>query len=170
MTTCRNPNCEGKNPMKGAWCTAGKCKKVRAQVLAAEKAAQLAQAAVLAGVAAPAHCVEDGLQCWKVHSVHGMLECGIACLGGTQAPPADDQQIHYTVFGSFAATEDDYESGRGKDLLRFVKFKEILKNCSAECVKMLSAFEKDRHEPHRAARKRLLEAIEAEEEAVSELD
>ena len=65
------------------------------------------------------------------------------------------RHIHATHFGS--AT-----------LLRFFKFKEILKNCSAECVKKLSAFEKNRLEPHRAARKRLYEAIEAEEASEAE--
>ena len=57
--------------------------------------------------------------------------------------------------------------------LRFVTFEEILlKNCSAEDVKMLSAYEKQRSELHRAARKRLYDALEAEEEAeaASELE
>ena len=167
MAGCRNPKCSGKNPvLPSGWCTGSKCKDLRKQVKAAEKEATEQQARALAGVAAPAQCVEDGLQCWQVHSVHGQMECGIACLGGTQAPPADDLKIHYLVFGSFAATEDD----DSKKQLRFVPFKEILKNCSEEDVKKLAAYEKDRIGPHRATRKRLYEVIEAEEEDVSDLD
>ena len=83
MAGCRNPNCSGKNPvLPSGWCTGSKCKDLRKQVKAAEKEATEQQARALAGVAAPAQCVEDGLQCWQVHSVHGQMECGIACLGG----------------------------------------------------------------------------------------
>ena len=168
---CRNPQCAGKNPIKSGWCTASACKKMRTAVMAAKKAALEQTAAAVAGVQAVApaqYC--DGLECWQVHSVHGMMECGLACLGGTQAPPADDQQIHFTVFGSFAATEDDHEADRGKTQLRLVTFKEILKTCSEKDVKKLSAYEKNRIERHRAARKRLYEVLEAEEEVPEELD
>ena len=169
MSGCRNPQCTGKNPVKSGWCTADKCKMMRKQVRAAEKAAQQQQVAALAGVAPtaqPQSTVDDGLQCWKVHSVHGELQCAVTCLGSTQVPPVDVKQIHYLVYGSFAATED----GIGKDELRLVTFKELLMNCSDEDVKKLSTYEKDRIQPHRNARKRLYEQIEAEEEDVSDLD
>ena len=170
--SCRNPKCEGKNPIKSGWCTATKCKTMRKLVRAAEAAAQQQEAAALAGAAplAPAQCVDDGLQCWQVVSVHGQMECGLDKLGKAEAPVSDDEQIHFLVFGSFAANEDDHEHGRGKQQLRWVKFKELLKNCEAEDAKKLSAFEKDRVEPHRAARKRLLDAIEAEEAAEEEVE
>ena len=51
-----------------------------------------------------------------------------------------------------------------------VTFKEILKNCSEKDVKKLLAYEKNRIERHRAARKRLYEVLEAEEEVPEELD
>jgi hypothetical protein len=123
-------------------------------VRAAEKAAQQQQVAALAGVALTAQStVDDGLQCWKIHSVHGELQCAVTCLGSTQAPPVDVKQIHYLVYGSFAATED----GIGKDELRLVTFKELLMNCSDEDVRKLSTYEKDPIQPHRVrdARKRL---------------
>ena len=34
---CLNPDCTGKNPMKGNWCTAKECKKMRALGMAAKK-------------------------------------------------------------------------------------------------------------------------------------
>ena len=34
---CKNPECGGKNPMKGLWCTAGKCKRHRKDFLAARQ-------------------------------------------------------------------------------------------------------------------------------------
>lgn len=161
---CRNPNCVGTNPVKSGWCTASKCKEMRKLMRAASTEAKQQQAAALAGVAAAvtAPYVNDGLQCWKVYSVHGQMECGIACLGGAQAPPAKDEQIHFVIYGSFAATEDEYVDGGGRDQLRLVKLKELVKNCW-EDIKTVSAYEKNRYEPHKAARKRLHDAVEAEE-------
>ena len=78
MSGCRNPQCTGKSAVKSGWCTANKCKQMRAQVRAAEKASQQQMVAALAGVAPTAQStIDDGLQCWKVHSVHGELQCGV---------------------------------------------------------------------------------------------
>ena len=164
---CRNPKCTRKNPVKGGWCTAGKCKKLRAQVLAAEKAAAEQAAAALAGGAA-AQQHDDELECWEVHSVHGKLGVDLKSLGGQKVPPTSDKTIFYVVFGTFAKSEDEYDSDHGQKLLRIVSFKELLKNLSDQDVKKLSTYEKHGIEHHRASRKRLYEEIEAEEDAEDE--
>ena len=46
---CRNPKCTRKNPVKGDWCTAGKCKTLRAQVEKEKKRKLELAAAMLAG-------------------------------------------------------------------------------------------------------------------------
>ena len=38
---CLNPDCTGKNPMKGNWCTARECKDMRALATKAKKSAKL---------------------------------------------------------------------------------------------------------------------------------
>ena len=164
---CRNPKCTRKNPVVGNWCTAGKCKKLRAKVVAAEKAAAEQAAAALAGGAA-AQQHDDELKCWEVHSVHGKLGVDLKSLGGQQVPPTSDKTIFYIVFGTFAKSEQEYDSNRGQQLLRMVSFKELLTNVGDEDVKKLSSYEKHGIELHRASRKRLIEEIEAEEDAEDE--
>jgi len=134
-------------------------------VLAAEKAATQQAAVALAGGALQ-H--DGGLECWAVHSVHGKLAVDLESLGGQQVPPASDKKIFYIVFGTFAKSEDEYDSNDGQQLLRMVSFKELLKNVSDEDVRKLSSYEKDGIELHRASRKRLYEEIEAEEDAEDE--
>ena len=36
IKVCRNPDCTGKNPVKGDWCTARECKDMRALAMKAE--------------------------------------------------------------------------------------------------------------------------------------
>ena len=164
---CRNPKCSRKNAVLGNWCTAGKCKALRAKVLAAEKAAaEQAAVALAGGTAAQQH--DDELECWAVHSVHGKLGVDLKSLGGQQVPPTSDKTIFYVVFGTFAKSEDEYDSHHGQQLLRMVSFKELLKNISDEDVKKLSSYEKHGLESHRASRKRLIEEIEAEEDSEDE--
>ena len=164
---CRNPKCSRKNAVLGFWCTAGKCKALRKQVKAAEKAAAAQAAVALAGGAA-AQQHDGGLECWAVHSVHGKLGVDLKSLGGQQVPPTSDETIFYIVFGTFAKSEQEYDSDHGQKLLRMVSFKELLKNVSDEDVKKLSSYEKHGIELHRASRKRLLEEIVAEEDAEDE--
>ena len=164
---CRNPKCSRKNHVVGNWCTAGKCKALRAKVLAVEKAAAEQAAAALAGGAA-AQQQDDELECWAVHSVHGKLCVDLKSLGGKTVPPASDKKIFYIVLGTFAKSEQEYDSDHGQQLLRMVSFKELLNNVSDEDVKKLSSYEKGGIELHRAARKRLLEEISAEDDEESE--
>ena len=81
------------------------------------------QAKACAAVGAPvpaAQPKDDGQQCFELHSVHGVLDCELPKLSGKQleeAPPDDPEQLCFLVFGTFAATEDDYENDRGcKDM------------------------------------------------------
>ena len=46
---CLNPECTGKNPMKGNWCTAKECKKMRALGMAAKKQDMLHKACAAGG-------------------------------------------------------------------------------------------------------------------------
>ena len=85
-------------------------------------------------------------------------------LGGQTVPPASDKKIFYIVLGTFAKSEQEYDSDHGQQLLRMVSFKELLNNVSDEDVKKLSSYEKGGIELHRAARKRLLEEISAEDD------
>ena len=103
-----------------------------------------------------------------MHSVHGKLGVDLKSLGGQQVPPTSDKTIFYIVFGTFAKSEQEYDSNHGQQLLRMVSFKELLKNISDEDVKKLSLYEKHGIESHRASRKRLIEEIEAEEDAEDE--
>ena len=161
---CRNPACSRDKKVVGNWCTASKCKNLRAKARAAELASvQQAAVALAGGAAAQPHAA--GLECWAVHSVHGKLAVDLESLGGKEVPPASDEKIFYIVFGTFAKSEDEYDKGRGEDLLRVVSFKELLKNIGDEDVKKLSSYEKHGTELHRASRKRLLEEIAAEEDA-----
>ena len=87
-----------------------------------------------------------------MHSVHGKLGVDLKSLGGQQVPPMSDKTIFYIVFGTFAKSEQEYDSNRGQQLLRMVSFKELLKNVSDEDVKKLSSYEKHGIELHRASR------------------
>ena len=84
-------------------------KALRKQVKAAEKAAAAQAAVALAGGAA-AQQHDGGLECWAVHSVHGKLGVDLKSLGGQQVPPTSDETIFYIVFGTFAKSEQEYDS------------------------------------------------------------
>ena len=95
-----------------------------------------------------------------------LLEFGLDCLNGQQAPHVSDKSIHYVVFGTFAKTEEDYDNGHGKKELRVLTLVDLLKSrISNEDFKKLSSFEKAVPEANKAARKRLLEAMSDVEEA-----
>ena len=113
---CLNPDCTGKNPMKGYWCTAKECKSMRALAMQAKKADKQAKACAAVGVPVPAAKPADGGQCFELHSVHGVLDCDFPHLGGKaleKAPPDDPKELCFLVYGTFAATEDDFENDRG---------------------------------------------------------
>ena len=113
---CLNPDCTRKNPVKGNWCTAKQCKNVRALGMAAKKQDTLHKACAAVGVPVPAALPADGGQCFELHSVHGVLDCDFPHLGGKaleKAPPDDPKEMCFLVYGTFAATEDDFENSLG---------------------------------------------------------
>ena len=75
IKVCRNPNCTGKNPVKGEWCTARACKDMRAMATPAKKQSKLAKACAAVGAPVPAAQPKDDGQCFELHSVHGVLDC-----------------------------------------------------------------------------------------------
>ena len=72
---CLNKSCTGKNPVKGNWCTAKECKKMRKLAMAAKREDTLQKACAAVGVPVPAALPADGGQCFELHSVHGVLDC-----------------------------------------------------------------------------------------------
>ena len=53
---CLNPDCTGKNPVIGNWCTARECKDMRKLAVAAKKADKQVKACAAVGVPVPADC------------------------------------------------------------------------------------------------------------------
>ena len=160
---CLNPDCKGKNPMKGKWCTGSDCKAVRALAMKAKKAAQLETACKSVGVPMPAFFAQpvDGGLCFEVHSVHGVLDCNFQKLSGKQlekAPPEDPKQLCFLVYGTFAATEDDYENDRNcKDKLSLVSYKELFDNVGDDCRSLVHKYAREKSESLRLSLKRARE-------------
>ena len=159
--TCLNPNCTGKNPVKGGWCTARACKGMRALATAAKKATKLEQACSAVGVPLPAAQPGNGLVCFEVHSVHGVLDCNLQKLGGKhleQAPPDDPKQLCFLVYGTFAATEDEYENDNGcKEMLKVVSYKELYDNVGQEDRDLVHKYAREKSESLRMSLKRARE-------------
>ena len=158
---CLNPDCTGKNPMKGNWCTARECKDMRALATKAKKSAKLDKACKAVGVPLPAAQPVDGGQCFEVHSVHGVLDCNFPKLGGKQleeAPPDYPKQLCFLVYGTFAATEDDYENENGcTDMLKVVSYKELFGNVGEECRSLVHKYAREKSESLRTSLKRARE-------------
>ena len=93
---------------------------MRALGTAAKKQDTLHKACAAVGVPVPAALPADGGQCFELQSVHGVLDCDFPHLGGKaleKAPPDDPKELRFLVYGTFAATEDDFENDRGcKDM------------------------------------------------------
>ena len=162
IKVCLNPDCTGKNPMKGNWCTAKECKDMRKLAMAAKKADKQVKACTAVGVPVPAALPADGGQCFELHSVHGVLDCDFPHLGGKaleKAPPDDPKELCFLVYGTFAATEDDYENDRGcKDMLKVVKYKELYDNLGDEDRSTLHKYAREKSESLRVSLKRAREA------------
>jgi hypothetical protein len=165
--TFLNPNCTGKNPVKGKWCTARECKDMRALATKAKKAAKLDKACKAVGVPLPAAQLVDVGLCFEVHSVHGVLDCNFPKLGGKQleeAPCNDPKQLCFLVYGTFAATEDEYEKDRNcKEMLKVVSYKEIFDNCGSDCRSVVHKYAREKSESLRASLKRARGEVERED-------
>ena len=150
---CKNPKCDGKNPMRGGWCTAGACKKHR-------KAFRAAQAGegVITGVAMPV-ALHDGTACWGIDSVHGQSDYP-EVLSDVQLrndPARIEKEVWYRIWGPFGKDEDDV--GYGKRL-RWVKLSELLENVGDDDLAKLRAWEKGLNPVMKQERKRLREKDE----------
>ena len=162
---CLNPDCTRKNLVKGNWCTAKECKKMRALAMNAKKQDTLHKACAAVGVPVPAALPADGGQCFELHSVHGVLDCDFPHLGGKaleNAPPDDPKELCFLVYGTFAATEDDFENDRAaarcKDMLKVVKYKELYDNLDFEGRSTLHKYAREKSESLRVSLKRAREA------------
>ena len=159
---CLNRDCTGKNPVIGNWCTARACKDVRKLAMAAKKADKQAKACAAVGVPVPAVQQADGGQCFELHSVHGVLDCDFPHLGGKalkKAPPDDPKELRFLVYGTFAATEDDFENDRGcTDMLKVVKYKELYDNLGDQDRTTLHKYAREKSESLRVSLKRAREA------------
>ena len=63
------------------------------------------------------------------------------------------------MYGTFAATEDDYENDRGcKDMLQVVKYKELYDNLGFEDRGLLHKYAREKSESLRVSLKRAREA------------
>ena len=159
---CLNPDCKGECPLKGNWCTAKECNDLRKLATQAKKAAKLQKACAAVGVPVPAALQAGGGQCFELHKVCGVLDCDFPHLGGKEleeAPPDDPKKLSFLVYGTFAATEDDYENDRGcKDMLQVVKYKELFDNLGIEDRSLLHKYAREKSESLRVSLKRAREA------------
>jgi len=152
--TCKNPACPGDKPMKGDWCTGGKCKKHRAAFRAANKAG----AGAITGVAVPVALL-DGTACWSIDSVHGQMEYPehLSDVQLRNDPAKIEKEVSYRIWGQFGKDEEDV--GYGKRL-RWVKLSELLENVGDDDLARLRAWEKGLNPAMKQERKRLLEEDE----------
>ena len=99
---------------------------------------------------------------FELHSVHGVLDCDPPHVGGKvleKAPPDDPKQLSFLVYGTFAATEDDFENDRGcKDMLKVVKYKELYDNLGNEDRSTLHKYAREKSDSLRLSLKRAREA------------
>ena len=148
IKVCLNPDCTGKNPVKGGWCTARACKEMRAMATKAKAQAKLAKACAAVGAPVPAAQPMDDGQCYELHSVHGVLDCELPKLSGKQlekAPLDDPKQLCFLVFGTFAATVDDYENDRHcKDMLKVVKYKDLWNSLGSDDKSTLHRYAREK--------------------------
>ena len=76
-----------------------------------------------------------------------------------EAPPDDPEQLCFLVFGTFAATEDDYENDHGcKDMLKLVKYKDLWNSLGSDDKSTLHQYAREKSESLRQNLKRAREA------------
>ena len=152
-------------PVKGDFCTAGKCKRARAALLASKK---MCVVGVAAGGAA-LFAEDDGSQCFEVYAVYGVSRCDISKLGAVQRRnelEKKDELWSYEVYGKFGMTEDD----NGYDDTRKVKLTELLKNLDDDSLKLLAKFDKGIEKKVGAEKKAILQKMAAEPEETEEAE
>ena len=166
VKTCANRACTTPQlPVKGDFCTAGKCKRARAALLASKK---MCVVGVAAGGAA-LFAEDDGSQCFEVYAVYGVSRCDIFKLGAVQRHnelEKKDEHWSYEVYGKFGMTEDD----NGYDDTRKVKLTELLKNLDDDSLKLLAKFDKGIEKKVGAEKKAILQKMAAEPEETEEAE
>ena len=158
MKKCANRACTTPQlQVKGDFCTAGKCKRARAALLASKKMCVVGSAAGGAALFAE----DDGSQCFEVYAVYGVSRCDISKLDAVQRRnelEKKDELWSYEVHGKFGMTEDD----NGYDDTRKVKLTELRKNLDDESIKLLVKFDKGIENKVEAEKSRILEKLAAE--------
>ena len=148
---CLNPDCEGKLKVVGNWCTAGKCKTLRAQVEKEKKRKLELAAAMLAGSSSKALAA-----CEEIYDVVGQRDYNPANLTkkelGEEELPDKKVVVEYLIWGKFGE----------EDLLEWVPLKTLLKN-DPEHVEFLDEREKGRSKAFKDEKKALLAELEEEE-------
>ena len=166
MKRCANRACTTPQlQVKGDFCTAGKCKRVRAALLASKKMCVVGGAAGGAALFAE----DDGSQCFEVYAVYGVSRCDISKLDAVQRRnelEKKDELWSYEVHGKFGMTEDD----NGYDDTRKVKLTELLKNLDDDSLKLLVKFDKGIEKKVGAEKKAILEKMAAEPEETEEAE
>ena len=150
--------------VKGDYCTAGKCKRARAALLASKKMCVVGGA--VAGGAA-LFSEDDGSQCFEVYVVYGVSRCDISKLDTLQRRnelQKNDELWSYEVYGKFGMTEED----NGYDDTRKVKLAELLKNVDDPSLKLLAKFDKNIEKKVGAEKKAILDKMAAEPEEEGE--
>jgi hypothetical protein len=159
---CANGACQTPElPVKGLFCTAGRCKRRRADLAAAKQ--------VVGAGSSPALVAEDdGSLCVEVYAVYGVSCCDLAALSSVQRRNEVDEKNFswsYEIYGKFGVSEDD----NGYDDTRWVSLAELLKNVDDASLEVLKSFDKDLKTKARAARKatasKLLAEVTEEDEA-----
>ena len=153
---CLNPDCDGKLKVVGNWCTAGKCKKLRAQVEQEKKRKLELAAAMLAGSSSKALAA-----CEEIYDVVGQRDYNPANLTkkelGEEELPDKKVVVEYLIWGKFGE----------EDLLEWVPLKTLLKN-DPEHVEFLDEREKGRSKAFKDEKKALLAELEEEEKEEEE--
>ena len=155
---CANPKCS--TPLlavKGNYCTAGKCKRARSEVVTSKKMKKVVGSSTVTALFAE----DDGTQCYEVFAVYGVSRCDISKLNAVMRRnelEKNDEEWSYEVYGRFANSEED----NGYDDTRKVKLSELLKNLDDKCLKKLVKFDKGIENKVEAEKSRILEKLAAE--------
>ena len=130
---CANGQCATPDlPLRGAYCTGSKCKRVRAALGKRGLDELLLQ---------PTFRMDDGSQCFEVYAVYGVSRCDVSNLSTVQQRnqlKEEDELWSYEVFGRFSANAED--SGYGAT--RKVLVAELCKNLDEDSMKKLAKFDK----------------------------
>ena len=152
---CGNPDCNSGLKVIGNWCTAGKCKALRAQVGKEKKRKFVELAAALVGSKATLEA------CTEIYDVLGQRDYDPTKLTKKEMSedelPEEKRMVEYLIWGSFGK----------EDLLTFVSLKALLKD-EPDNLDMLFRYEKGRGKVFTDTKKQLLAELANEKEGEEE--